>query len=77
MDMKKTTKFYDLVILRFIPEFGDDLKDIRVNPAEDLPDPEDCKEGETHTTEEAATKTENFKIIRKVHIIPCYKRACF
>ena len=74
--MKKMTKFYDLVTLRFIQNFGDDLKDIRINPAEDLPDPEDFKEGEAHTAEEAATKTENFKIIRKVCIIPHYKRAC-
>ena len=54
--MKRTTKFYNLITLRFIQKFEDDLKDIRVNPAEDLPDPEDFEEGKTHTAEDVTVQ---------------------
>ena len=66
--MKTVGEFYDLIMLRFICKFGNNLSMIKVNPAKDPPDPEDFEENETLTAEEAATKRENFKIIRKVRI---------
>ena len=66
LDSKKITEFYDLITLRFIQQFGDNMETIWKNTDKDLPE---INQQETLTVEEAAKKSENIKRIRKGSII--------
>ena len=66
LDSKKMTEFYDLIMLKFIQKFGNNMETIWKNTDEDLPE---IEWQEALAVEEAAKKSENFKKIRKVSII--------
>ena len=66
LDSKKMTEFYNLITLKFIQKFGDNMETIQKNTDKDLPE---IEQQEALTVEEAAKILENFKKIRKVSII--------
>ena len=56
------TEFYNLIMLKFIQKFGDNMETIWKNTDKDLPE---IKRQEALTIEEAAKKLENFKKIKR------------